>query len=916
MNEQPSGRGQGGPGIAATRFVGRQAELDALAVAATEVAAGDARIVFVEGAAGSGKTELVRHATATLLGEFRVLRAEADELGPDAEMHVAAQLGVDTSATPFAGGLALLEHIGELQADGPVAVILEDLHWVDTASQHTILAALRRLDQDHVLVLVTSRPPGSDGHVEDPGWERLRADPHRSRRIAVGALSVQDVAALAAAVGRPLTTGAAERLHRHTAGHALHTATLLAELSDEQLRGAEDELPAPRSLAALTLARLAGGSGDALAMVSLLAVLNRRTSLAELGRLSGIADPTAALDELLATGVVTWEPSEPLTPVSFTHPLHRAAVYEDLSPVRRRELHDAAARSADRATSLQHRVAASDSTDEVLAVELEQFASDRVSSGDLALASRALRWAATVGDPELASQRVLEAVRLLLRGSADQAIVWRREVESCPDSWLRSRVLGEILWRSGAAARAEALLLDAASEESAAADPELAAEAVQHLSSMYGVLSRGREAKEHAARTTELAPDRHDLQRLATITTAIGAAAEHGAVRALELVETFGTEGKDPELAATTGMLHLFAGQRRAAARDLTLTIEAARSGRVAIQLPRAHVYLSQVQFGLGDWDAALMNARVALSLIAQGDSAWHDTQAHAAASAVCSARGEHDAAREHLDACRASTAASIEADFVVRIAEAGAATALGRPQDVIEPLEPLVPGGDPAVVPMMSSLTWWPTLISAYLALGELDLAATHLDGFDRATEVRALDLSVSRHRLRGELALAHGDTSRAVAELALATAALDEDDALLERAATHLSHGIAQRDAGDRRAATAQLRQARELLAGVGARPYLARVDEALATVGVRVESADTAVSGRSSPTTASPLALSEREQDVAALVAKGLTNKEVAAELYVSVKAVEFHLRNIFDKLGISSRRQLRTWSRPGG
>jgi DNA-binding NarL/FixJ family response regulator len=57
---------------------------------------------------------------------------------------------------------------------------------------------------------------------------------------------------------------------------------------------------------------------------------------------------------------------------------------------------------------------------------------------------------------------------------------------------------------------------------------------------------------------------------------------------------------------------------------------------------------------------------------------------------------------------------------------------------------------------------------------------------------------------------------------------------------------------------------------------------------------------------------LALTEREQDVAALVAKGLTNREVAAELYVSTKAVEYHLGNVFGKLGISSRRELRNRS----
>ena len=86
-------------------------------------------------------------------------------------------------------------------------------------------------------------------------------------------------------------------------------------------------------------------------------------------------------------------------------------------------------------------------------------------------------------------------------------------------------------------------------------------------------------------------------------------------------------------------------------------------------------------------------------------------------------------------------------------------------------------------------------------------------------------------------------------------------------------------------------------ELFASVGAEPYRQAVAADLASCGIR--------------TTAkrSPLDFTEREQDVVALVRKGLTNKEIAAEMYVSEKAVEYHLRNVYGKLGISSRRELR-------
>ena len=88
-------------------------------------------------------------------------------------------------------------------------------------------------------------------------------------------------------------------------------------------------------------------------------------------------------------------------------------------------------------------------------------------------------------------------------------------------------------------------------------------------------------------------------------------------------------------------------------------------------------------------------------------------------------------------------------------------------------------------------------------------------------------------------------------------------------------------------------------ELLQPLGALPYLERVETDLASWGARVDE------DRSRST----LELTEREQSVAALVGRGLTNRQVAAELYVSQKAVEYHLSNIYGKLGIRSRQELR-------
>src|SRR6204780_4713882 len=90
-----------------------------------------------------------------------------------------------------------------------------------------------------------------------------------------------------------------------------------------------------------------------------------------------------------------------------------------------------------------------------------------------------------------------------------------------------------------------------------------------------------------------------------------------------------------------------------------------------------------------------------------------------------------------------------------------------------------------------------------------------------------------------------------------------------------------------------------AHDLLTTVGAELLVRRVEADLANAGIPAARHGSR----------SPLDLTERERDVVALVAKGLTNREVAAELYVGEKTVEYHLGNVFAKLGVTSRRQLR-------
>ena len=118
------------------------------------------------------------------------------------------------------------------------------------------------------------------------------------------------------------------------------------------------------------------------------------------------------------------------------------------------------------------------------------------------------------------------------------------------------------------------------------------------------------------------------------------------------------------------------------------------------------------------------------------------------------------------------------------------------------------------------------------------------------------------------------------------------------MDRALLRHRYGRLLHARGNRRGAVEYLRAAHETFAAVGAEPYRRAVAEDLASCGIRTA------------TKQSPLDFTEREQDVVALVRKGMTDKEIAAEMYVSEKAVEYHLRSVYGKLGITSRRELRS------
>ena len=199
----------------------------------------------------------------------------------------------------------------------------------------------------------------------------------------------------------------------------------------------------------------------------------------------------------------------------------------------------------------------------------------------------------------------------------------------------------------------------------------------------------------------------------------------------------------------------------------------------------------------------------------------------------------------------------------------------------------------------MLAALTFWPPQAMALIETGQLARAQASVDGLESAAAARGLDMDARLLGLRARLAKARGKLEEADELFMLALDGFGPDDPFLERFLLLHTHGQLQMDRGERTQAVATLHIADQAFLSVGAEPLASRVESDLKRAGAR----STRRSARSS------LELTDRERDVAVLVAKGYSNPEAASELYVSRKAIEYHLRNIYGKLGIESRRELR-------
>jgi DNA-binding CsgD family transcriptional regulator len=909
-------------------FVGRAAELARVAQVGARVGTGQPWLVAIEGDPGVGKTALARRCLAGA-GEAgsRVLPARADRAEADLDFGLVDQLlraagagfqlagladGTGPVVSSFAVGARLLEVVGEQQAQGPVAIFIDDLQWADRKSVEALTFMLRRLSVDPVLVIVTYRGPGDC--LDEPA-QRMLSSVENRLHLLLGGLGLDEVASLAAALGsQPLDDDVIRRLYQGTGGHPLYLRTLLSEGSGFDPR-APGRLALPRSLAAAVGEHLSGLPPETRAIVEMLSVLNLRLPLAQLGQAAEAHSPSAAIEPAVASGLVEWRPEEPTCPIEIRHPLVRDAIYAGIALTRRRVLHARAAAVVSEAASWEHRVAALDQPDEDLAAQLEQLAAREAAAGRPALSATYLQWASDISPARADRERRLltAALHLTLAGES-RGLALREAVEASAPSPLRSCVLGTMAYSSGQLAEAEWQFREALAH--ARDDPDsqpLAALIASRLASTYTLLGDGEKVMAFGRQALEGGClDAATASRTRTL-IAIGASQVAGPRDALaELAylaaDPARVEEIDVDGLSYRGMLRLLAGDPARAISDLTATLALARRGVTLTMGLRAYVYLALAQYLAGAWDDALLTAEQGFSAAAIHSRRFELPLLHLAAACVPAGRGAAEEAERHA-ALAEEAAGSVDYDqehvyagmtraLVCQAAGdyLGMADALGRWQD-----EEALDGRS-----RVYAVLWRPLLAEGLIGSGQLEQGAAVVAQL-RGGDGQVSYLTPALAWLDGWLAEQRGAPEEALASYARGENT-DGITSPVHTARLLLAHGRLLRRTGQRRLAVERLRQSSEQYQALRAVPFVARAEEELAACRLPGSPAKKQ----------SVLALTSRETEVAHLVGKGLSNREIAAELFISRKAVEYHLGNIYAKCGLQGRQQLRRfverWNQP--
>jgi len=897
-------------------LVGRKNERRHIDDLITAVGLQESRTLVIVGDPGVGKTALLDYAVGAALG-FGLLRAtgvesemelpfaalqqlcapmidKLDRLPRPQREALAIALGLSTGSAPdrFLVGLAVLGLMCEEAAHRPLLCVIDDAHWMDQASRQTLAFVARRLSAESVGILFATRHLCEEVQglptMETAGLDRAAADE-----------------LLRWSVRSPLDERVRQQIIAETDGNPLALLELPRGLTPLQLAGGFG-LTGPRALSDRieeTFARrLAALSHEAqrLLLVAAAEPLGDPLLLLRASERLGI---TLSALELETGGMLNIGER-----VIFRHPLARSAVYRSASVLERRKVHLALSEVTDREEDQDrrawHLAAAASGPDETIALELERSATRAQARGGVQAAAAFLQRASALAlDPARHVERALAAAQASLQaGGFDAAL---RLVESAQDrarndcERARAALLqAQIEFAVGRGSEAPASLLGAVKriepcDERLARAGYLEAVSAAMFAGRLGASGGRPQDVARAVQDRTSAGKRGAADLLLDGWAQMFAEGSRAATPTLQAALAVFTEGDiTPDELPVLWLATITAPVVWDEARWEVLSrwhVELARTRGQLSDLPLALNSRSYVHLFRGELDAAsalIEEARVAVEATSASLTPW-------GAVAFAALRGRVESATSLLD--RAAADATGRGEGISLTVISWARALLYNGSGVYDAAREAAKHA--AACPTNSAAAAWGSveLIEAAVRCGDTEEAT------QAATQFEAIARATGSDWALGVSARARALVSSDAAAEELYREALDRLERCQMRvdlARAHLLYGEWLRRENRRVDARAQLRTAHDEFTAIGMEAFAERAGHELLATGETVR--------KRTPETRDDLTPQERQ--IAELARDGLSNPEIGARLFLSRRTVEWHLRKVFAKLGISSRREL--------
>ena len=902
------------------RLVGRDAELERLAFLLAEARDGRSGTLVIRGDPGIGKTALLEAAIAradgmTVLrargvrdeshlaysGLQELLRPLTNRIDEIPAPQAAALSGALTLSEPvpgdpttaFAGTLSVLAAAAE---DRPVLATIDDTHWLDSSSLAAVLFAARRLDADRIALVLAVRADESE-RLPELEFPTLNLE----------GLAPESAGLLLESEGVLIASHVAQRLLDNAEGNPLAILEIPRSLSAEQLAGREplpEPLPAGASIERIYAIRIADLSPETRAALLVVAA-SEHDDEAIAAALLHLELERSAMADAERAGLVMLG-----SVVRFRHPLARSAVYHAARPDEQRRAHLALAAATDRPDRRAwHLAYAADGPDEEVAGALELVGLEARSRGGRPAAAAAFERAAVLspGTGERLRRAVEAAEDWLLVGDFQRARGLLDEVlPQVEDLLFRAHVQtlrGRVELMVGGPMAAHALLVEEANRIEETHPNTAAGMLAEAAFSCYatGHPKLGLATAEQALEVAQREPG--TSLPLVWLTYSEGLFLTGDARKAETLLDqalpmiTMADLSQVYELMQAPALSLIFLERFDESQQLLDRVISTARERSAPIMLPLALGALGMLAIRMGDWTLARASLAESIEL-GQQMQMWNVLPfTIGIAAQLAAVQGRESECRELCaDAYRiAGPFMSMALLHYVESALGLLSTSLARYDEAVDHLEPISRSCDDVGLDDPAIVMWAPDLIEAYVRTGRVTEAQGELAKFVRRAEHTQRPWALAAAARCEALLAEEGDFQQ---EFEAALTLHDRCRMPFERARTQLVFGERLRRSGRRSESRAPLHSALRAFEALGAEPWVEHARSELRATGERPRRREPHVAEQLTP----------HELQVALVVAGGLTNREVALQLFLSPKTIDFHLRNIYRKLDIRSRTEL--------